>query len=248
MVLIVADSVVESATTTGTGDFTLAGPLTGFRAFSDVCTTSDLVPYLIEAVDVNGDRSGEWETGLGTYSAANTLTRTTVTASSNAGAAVNFSAGTKRVSLSYTAQRAKYRGALAYKTADQTAANYTSATAIAWDAEDHDTDSIHDNVTNNTRLTVPAGVTRVRIGAIVELSSVTADMYAILTALKNAAAFVGGPRTAQEVGATTPALTFSSPALTVVAGDYFEVTLLVETDTSITVESERSCFWMEIIE
>ncbi len=99
MAKIWADRVAETSTTTGTGDFTLAGAVTGFRAFSAVCATSDTVEYMIEAVDGSGVPTGEWEIGLGTYSAANTLTRTTVRSSSNAGAAVNFSAGTKHVAL-----------------------------------------------------------------------------------------------------------------------------------------------------
>jgi hypothetical protein len=57
-------------------------------------STSDTCYYSIEHQSLN-----EWETGTATYSSANTLTRTTVSASSNAGAAVNFSAGTKNVSL-----------------------------------------------------------------------------------------------------------------------------------------------------
>lgn len=97
------DRVLETSTTTGTGNFTLAGAITGYRAFSAVCSTSDTVYYSIVAVDANGIPTGEWETGLGTYSAANTLTRTTVLESSNAGAAVNFSAGTKRVGLTTVA-------------------------------------------------------------------------------------------------------------------------------------------------
>jgi hypothetical protein len=91
--------VLETSTTTGTGALTLAGAVTGFRAFSAVCATNDTCLCYIEAVDSNGLPTGDWECGLGTYSGANTLTRTTVVRSSNAGAAVNFAAGTKRVGI-----------------------------------------------------------------------------------------------------------------------------------------------------
>jgi hypothetical protein len=98
MTLQIADRVKELSTTTGTGALTLAGAVTGFRAFSAVCTSpSDTCYYALQAVDGSGVPTGEWEVGLGTYSAANTLTRTTVLASSNAGSAVNFAAGTKQV-------------------------------------------------------------------------------------------------------------------------------------------------------
>jgi hypothetical protein len=96
---IEADRILETATTTGTGDFTLAGAVTGFRRFNAVCSTGDTVRYLIEAVDGSNVPTGDWEVGYGTYSASNTLTRTLVLASSNAGAAVSFSAGTKLVAL-----------------------------------------------------------------------------------------------------------------------------------------------------
>lgn len=99
MALIIEDRVAETSTSTGTGDFTLAGAITGFKAFSSVCSTGDTLYYLIEAVDSNGVPTGEWETGLGTYSAANTLTRTTVSRSSNSNAAVTFGASTKRVTV-----------------------------------------------------------------------------------------------------------------------------------------------------
>jgi hypothetical protein len=102
MALIVKDRVAETSTTTGTGAFTLAAAITGFQRFSAVCSTSDTVYYAIIAVDANGNPSGDWECGLGTYSAANTLTRTTPQASTNANAAVNFAAGTKHVYLSAT--------------------------------------------------------------------------------------------------------------------------------------------------
>jgi hypothetical protein len=104
MALINDDRVMETSTSTGTGDFTLAGAITGFRAFSAVCATSDTFYYYIEAIDASGIPTGDWETGYGTYSAANTLTRTTVHKSSNANAAVSFSAGTKRVALGKTSR------------------------------------------------------------------------------------------------------------------------------------------------
>lgn len=99
MTLVAKDRVLETSTTTGTGAFTLGGAVTGFRAFSSVCSVGDTCYYLIEHVDSNGNPDGDWETGLGTYSATNTLTRTTVKASSNSNAAVSFGSGTKRVSI-----------------------------------------------------------------------------------------------------------------------------------------------------
>lgn len=121
MPLIVADRVAETSTTTGTGPLTLAAALQGFRRFSAVCSTSDTAYYVSVAVDANGNPSGDWEAGLGTYSSANTLTRTTVHASSNAGAAVNFAAGTKYVFLEVTAAY------LAMREPQEWAPNFSSA-------------------------------------------------------------------------------------------------------------------------
>ena len=98
MPLAVADRVRDTATTTGTGSFTLAGSApTGYRTFAAALGASaSFVPYLIVGRDAIAN---EWEVGLGTLSSSTTLARTTVTASSNSGSAVNFSAGTKDVML-----------------------------------------------------------------------------------------------------------------------------------------------------
>ena len=123
MALVRDDCVVETTTTTGTGALALAGPVTGFRSFSSVCSVSDTCYYLIEAIDGSGNRTGEWESGLGTYSSADTLTRTTVYESSNAGSVVTLSAGTKRVMICLTAAATAHKGALVKKASDQTAQN-----------------------------------------------------------------------------------------------------------------------------
>lgn len=94
------DRVKETTTSTGTGDITLAGAVTRYKAFSAVFSVGDQqIPYCIEA-----QSGSEWEVGLGTYSASNTLTRDKVYASSNGDAAVNFSAGTKDVFLTGAAE------------------------------------------------------------------------------------------------------------------------------------------------
>lgn len=93
------DRIKETATTTGTGNFTLAGAVSQFVAFSTVYAVGDInVPYAIV-----GQTGTEWEVGLGTYSSANTLQRDTIFASSNANAAVNFAAGTKDVWVNFSA-------------------------------------------------------------------------------------------------------------------------------------------------
>jgi hypothetical protein len=98
MALVIADRVRETSTTTGTGTLTLAGAVSGFQTFSTAIGNTNTCYYTI----VNGS---EWEVGLGTV-AAGTLARTTVLKSSNAGSAVDFSAGTKDVFSTYPADRA----------------------------------------------------------------------------------------------------------------------------------------------
>lgn len=97
MANVMKDFVVESSTTTGTGSLTLDAAINNMKRFSDVCSVGDDVRYIIKGVDGTGTPTGEWEVVQGKYSAANTLTRVTVIASSNAGSLVNFSAGTKQV-------------------------------------------------------------------------------------------------------------------------------------------------------
>lgn len=105
MAFVIKDRVKETSTSTGTGALALAGAITGFQAFSAACAVGDTLYYSIQSVDASGVPTGDWECGLGTYSAANTLTRTTVTSSSNAGAAVSLAAGTKQVYITMPAEQ-----------------------------------------------------------------------------------------------------------------------------------------------
>lgn len=141
-----------------------------------------------------------------------------------------------------------FRGALVKKAADQTGANYTTSTAIAWDSEEYDTSSIHDTVTNNSRLTVPSGVAYVRLSAAVRVNNVNVDMWSQLIITKNGGgAFVGIGQISTEVGVNTIYLTTTTAIVPVSAGDYFDVRLIVETDTSIDIVAAQSWFAMEII-
>jgi hypothetical protein len=96
--------VAVTSTTTGAGPFTLGSALTAHKAFT-IFSNGTEIPYAIIAVDGSGTPTGDWETGTGTVSSSGTvLTRTTVTASSNADAVVNFAAGTKYVFCSINAE------------------------------------------------------------------------------------------------------------------------------------------------
>lgn len=107
MALVVKDRVRETTTTTGTGTVTLGGAATGFQSFS-VIGDGNTTFYTIQLANTN-----EWEVGIGTYtSSGTTLSRDTILESSNSGSAVNFSAGTKDVFVTYPAEKAVYLGNL----------------------------------------------------------------------------------------------------------------------------------------
>lgn len=103
MPLVIADRVLETTTTTGNGTVTLAGAETGYQSFSVVGNGN--TTYYTIAVDGGTD----WEVGIGTYTASGTtLSRDTVLSSSNSGNLVSFGAGTKKVFVTYPAERAVY--------------------------------------------------------------------------------------------------------------------------------------------
>lgn len=100
MALVLKDRVRETTTVTGTGTATLLGAGTGFNAFSEI-GDGNTTYYCIQH-----QSAGEWEVGIGTYTASGTtLARTTVLASSNGGSAVSFSVGTKDVFITIPAEK-----------------------------------------------------------------------------------------------------------------------------------------------
>jgi hypothetical protein len=103
MALVVADRVKETTTTTGTGTVTLAGAEAGFQSFAAVGDGNTTYYAIVDS------SAGDWEVGLGTYTASGTtLSRDTVISSSNAGSAVSFSAGSKDVFVTYPSAKAVY--------------------------------------------------------------------------------------------------------------------------------------------
>jgi hypothetical protein len=110
MALVVKDRVKVTTATTGTGTLTLGSAVAGFQAFSSVLSNADTTYYAIFE-----SSTGAFEVGLGTYaSPANTLARTTVLESSNAGSAINLTAGDADVFVTQPAEKAVYLDADGY--------------------------------------------------------------------------------------------------------------------------------------
>lgn len=92
-----ADRVKDTTTSTGTGAITVANSApTGYQTFASAYgANSTSVEYSI----VGG---AEWENVRGIFNGTTGLTRESVISSSNAGALVDFSAGTKDVFIALT--------------------------------------------------------------------------------------------------------------------------------------------------
>lgn len=89
MAFVLSDRVRESNVITGTGNVNLGGTLTGYQSFSSVMINASTTWYAL--VD---NIANTWEVGVGTWNTGNTLSRTTVLASSNSGSLVNFAGNT----------------------------------------------------------------------------------------------------------------------------------------------------------
>jgi hypothetical protein len=233
MALIVKDRVKETTTTTGTGALILAGAMTGFRAFSSVCSTNDTCYYALQAVDSNGTPTGDWEVGLGTYSGTNTLTRTTVLSSSNSGSAVSLSSGTKQVWIDiaasdYLTTRTNAAGGPAFSaraTSNQTISNNTR-TKVLFDSEDYDTASCY----SSSRFT-PNVAGYYQINAAVTMGTNAA--YLSLFIYKNGTAFKIGMQSGSNVE-SGEASCISGMVFLNGSTDYVEIYLSQGSGSSVT--------------
>lgn len=142
------DRVKETSTTTGTGNITLGGAVSGFQAFSARYSNADNMYYGI------ADQAGSnWEIGVGTYnSAGNTLSRTAVLESSNADAAVNFTSGALFVWVDYPASTYVSSSIASGSAVGLTSATPANVTSISLPAGDWD-------VSGNVAFTANASTT-----------------------------------------------------------------------------------------
>ena len=89
MALVINDRVKETSTTSGAGDFTLAGASTGFITFNSGIGTSNTTYYTIHEQGTNN-----FEVGLGTLTGSTTLRRDTVLSNSAGNTSkINFNSG-----------------------------------------------------------------------------------------------------------------------------------------------------------
>lgn len=95
------DRVKETTTIEGTGTLTLLGAVSQFQAFATKWPTAK--QPVIVTIAIVGQTGTEWEVVRGRFSGT-TITRENVYASSNAGALVSFTAGTKDVFITANAE------------------------------------------------------------------------------------------------------------------------------------------------
>lgn len=140
------------------------------------------------------------------------------------------------------------RRAVVRMSADQIGQNYTAGVTLAWDQEVFDTSGFHDNVTNNSRLTIPAGVQQVRLRAHIQFANVTANDTVILQIRKNGSATYDGTGVDQaKSDFTIVRVDACTAALSVSPGDFFEVLVQVNSDVSVDITASSTWFEIEVI-
>jgi hypothetical protein len=113
-----------------------------------------------------------------------------------------------------------------------------------------DTDAIHDTVTNNSRMYVPSGITKIRFTCYVRYAAnVTGRRFVNLYKNGVVSNDDGVPEfnfNASTTGVTT--LAFYSPILTVTPGDYWELMTSQNSGGGLNVTTLFTYFAMELIE
>lgn len=140
-----------------------------------------------------------------------------------------------------------YRGATVYNSTNQSLSNNTT-TAITFDSEVRDTDSIHSTSSNTSRMTVPSGVTKVRVRGRVSYAANSTGIR--VTSIKMNGSDIASTLcetsvSAQASGATDVEL--QTAVVTCVAGDYFELYGYQNSGGALNAQLQRTWLEMDII-
>jgi hypothetical protein len=143
-----------------------------------------------------------------------------------------------------------FSGCMAQKVADATL-NLSSANVIVWGGADiYDVGNWHDPSVNNTRMTVPAGVSFVRLSCSLRMTGVPISCACFLAFYKNGVQFGWPGRSAHSFtngNFTELWVAAHSSVIPVVAGDYFEAYVLVGNGTSVTIVAADSSFSIQAV-
>jgi len=146
-----------------------------------------------------------------------------------------------------------FRGCLAYGVSDpMQSLTHNTSTKLNFDGEIYDTDSIHDTVTNTSRLTVPSGATKARLTAQVAFAANGTGYRSVI--IKDDVAidyiFHGHARGYQDGSASYDTyINITTPVINVGSSSYFELEAFQNSGGSLSVRGyEDTWFAMEIIE
>jgi len=179
------------------------------------------------------------DTTMGTMTPKSTFTaKGSIAAATAASTPANLSVGTNGqvlVADSTAATGLKWAaspnfvGAVVYSSAAQTVSTATF-TNINFNSETYDTNSFHDNATNNSRFTIPAGLGGYyRVSAFIRLNP-NASGRRLVTILKNG----GGVYAAESTPNAASFLScYDEGILSLAAGDYVQVSLYQDAGSSI---------------
>lgn len=137
-------------------------------------------------------------------------------------------------------------GALVRKTANQSIPNI-AWTVLTWNAETYDTNALHDNAVNNSRLTVPPGITWGRLNASVHWDN-NSTGYRVMRFKKNgSAAFAGNPAQ-RGLAITFCDTSLPSAVLPLVAPDYLEVEVFQSSGAPLNILAfDQTSFSLELL-
>jgi len=146
------------------------------------------------------------------------------------------------------------RGAMVYQSTSTTIPGNSSVTTVNWQTAIYNTDTIWESVTNPNRLTVPTGVTGIRLyfKILVNGSSVSTDSLFARIRKNGAEAFAGNPaygNIALGISPQDAVSTGTSLEITVTGGDYFDIYVAQNSGGNkfTSTGSHKCLFGMEII-
>lgn len=140
-----------------------------------------------------------------------------------------------------------FRGALAKFNTDRNVASWPIF-PLTWEGVDYDTDSLW-SAGNPSRFTIPTGVTKIRLSATIDMTNTGTEVPLAVHFGKNGSTdFRGSAMNITDSDLANPVVSTTSPVISVVAGDYFEVRVNSTSTGTRTLNASRCFFAIEIVE